>query len=94
MYFVDFPLLLNVYKMRYQSLPGYFTVYFMYIKFLSPLSMAGTFVSLRVRYLGKSFGGGRTSHILQMKKFKTSENEQSHGSFFLRVGGLGKDISF
>jgi hypothetical protein len=24
-----------------------------------------------------------------MKKFKTSENEQSHGSFFLRVGGLG-----
>ena len=30
-------------------------------------------------------GGG-----LQMKKFKTSENEQSHGSFFLRVGGLGE----
>ena len=25
-----------------------------------------------------------------MKKFKTSENEQSHGSFFLRVGGLGE----
>ena len=25
-----------------------------------------------------------------MKKYKTSENDQSHGSFFLRVGGLGK----
>ena len=24
-----------------------------------------------------------------MQKYKTSENEQSHGSFFLRVGGLG-----
>jgi hypothetical protein len=52
--------------------------------------MAGDFVS--TRNLEKSFGYGRTSLILQMKKFKTSENEQSHGSFFLRVGGLGKAI--
>ena len=27
---------------------------------------------------------------IKLKKYKTSENEQSHGSFFLRVGGLGK----
>ena len=26
------------------------------------------------------------------KKYKTSENDYSHGSFFLRVGGIGKDI--
>ena len=31
---------------------------------------------------------------IKLKKYKTSENEQSHGSFFLRVGGLGKDLSF
>ena len=27
---------------------------------------------------------------IKLKKYKTSENEQSHGSFFLRVGGLGE----
>ena len=29
---------------------------------------------------------------IKLKKYKTSENEQSHGSFFLRVGGLGKEL--
>ena len=29
---------------------------------------------------------------IKLKKYKTSENEQSHGSFFLRVGGLGKSV--
>ena len=27
---------------------------------------------------------------IKLKKYKTSENEQSHGSFFLRIGGLGE----
>ena len=27
---------------------------------------------------------------IKLKKYKTSENEQSHGSFFLRVGGIGE----
>ena len=27
---------------------------------------------------------------IKLKKYKTSENEQSHGSFFLTVGELGK----
>ena len=29
---------------------------------------------------------------IKLKKYKTSENEQSHGSFFLRVGGLGTEL--
>ena len=29
---------------------------------------------------------------IKLKKYKTSENEQSHGSFFLRVGGLGNEL--
>ena len=29
---------------------------------------------------------------IKLKKYKTSENEQSHGSFFLRIGGLGEII--
>jgi hypothetical protein len=28
------------------------------------------------------------------KKYKTSENDFSHGSFFLRVGGIGKKSIF
>ena len=31
---------------------------------------------------------------VKLKKYKTSENEQSHGSFFLRVGGLGKKVNY
>jgi hypothetical protein len=27
------------------------------------------------------------------RKFKTSENDFSHGSFFLRIGGIGETLS-
>jgi hypothetical protein len=85
LYFVHFPLLLNVNSD--DEVPGYITAYFMNINFVrQPV------YGFRHSNLGKGFGNGRTSLILQMKKFKTSENEQSHGSFFLRVGGLGKAI--
>ena len=42
---------------------------------------------------GLDYGGMNDpySHCqVKLKKYKTSENEQSHGSFFLRVGGLGE----
>ena len=42
---------------------------------------------------GLDYGGlndGYNHCQVKLKKYKTSENEQSHGSFFLRVGGLGK----
>ena len=43
---------------------------------------------------GLDYGGlndGYNHCQVKLKKYKTSENEQSHGSFFLRVGGLGKN---
>lgn len=40
------------------------------------------------------YGGLNYEHCqVKLKKYKTSENEQSHGSFFLRVGGIGMKLS-
>ena len=44
-------------------------------------------------YCGGMAGMEGYNHCqIKLKKYKTSENEQSHGSFFLRVGGLGKSV--
>ena len=32
----------------------------------------------------------KLANLRKPKKYKTSENDYSHGSFFLRVGGIGK----
>ena len=34
----------------------------------------------------------KMANFKRPKKFKTSENDFSHGSFFLRIGGIGKSI--
>ena len=58
------------------------------IKQLSATSFSITFSIVLSNY----FVNGWFWHVqIKMKKYKTSENEQSHGSFFLRIGGLGKD---
>jgi hypothetical protein len=34
----------------------------------------------------------KMANFKRPKKFKTSENDFSHGSFFLRIGGISKSI--
>ena len=34
--------------------------------------------------------GEKLSTLKRPKKYKTSENDFSHGSFFLRIGGIGE----
>ena len=36
----------------------------------------------------------KMANFKRPKKFKTSENDFSHGSFFLRIGGISKSIHF
>ena len=35
--------------------------------------------------------GEKLSTLKRPKKYKTSENDFSHGSFFLRIGGIGEN---